>query len=335
MARQDIFSDTAFLEFLELEKKAPELQPKGLNLIGVHVDTRACVDFQYWIEKGVMFLSTGDQSSFLAKSGGFFSFGKKKEPSQTAGCLNTLIQIKKAGEIGDYHFDKAWFMDFPVAAGSIDWCEESGTLYCAEDSGTIHSILPDVNNLMKYSAPTYLKVHTDKINKIIFDEGKKVLYSIGDDRKFKETNLDKKKILNEFEVSSKRPNCMFISKEQRVAYVGDAEGNVKIIDLNRNPPTCVNNIKANSKDSIVSIDVRSNLICCGCAETGKIPVYHLDDPKSSSSQPVLKYTLNGYPGISCVRYWKEKGLVYVGHNNGVLAVFCKYITIQNPFCKLL
>jgi len=281
-----------------------------------------------------MFVGTGDASSFLAKSGGFFSFGKKKEPALSPGCLVSLINGKKnPTDIGEYNFEKAWYMDFQHPAGTLDWCEATGTLLCAEDSGSIHMITPDDSNLMKYSAPIYLKVHSDRVNKIVYDETKKVIYSIGDDRKFKETSMEKKRIVNEFEVSSKRPNCLFVNKEVRVAFVGDGEGNVKIIDLARNPPTCINNIKASTKDAVSCLDVRSNLIFCGCAETGKIPVYFLEDPKSSAAHAVLKYTFVGYPGITCLKYWKEKGLVYVGHSNGVLAVFCKYISITNPFCR--
>jgi WD40 repeat protein len=307
----------------------------GLNLIGKHTDVRACVDLQYWQAKGVMFLGTGDNTSFLAKSGGFFSFGKKKEPAQSPGCLVSLINGKKSPtDIGDYNFERAWFMDFQQPAGTLDWCEATGTLLCAEDSGSIHLITPDDSNLMKYSAPVYLKVHADRVNKIVYDETRKVIYSIGDDRKFKESSLEKKRIINEFEVSSKRPNCLFVNKEVRVAFVGDAEGNVKIIDLARNPPTCINNIKASTKDSVSCLHVRSNLIFCGCAESGKIPVYFLEDPKNSASHAVLKYTFTGYPGITCLKYWKEKGLVYVGHSNGVLSVFCKYISIASPFCTL-
>jgi WD40 repeat protein len=333
-ARKDIFSTSIFLEFLELEAKAPELVIPGLNLIGKHTDTRACVDLQYWQAKGVMFLGTGDSASFLAKSGGFFSFGKKKEPTLSPGCLVSLINGKKnPTDIGEFNFDKAWYMDFQQPAGALDWCESTGTLLCAEDSGSIHLITPDDSNLMKYSAPVYLKVHADRVNKIVYDETKKVIYSIGDDRKFKETSMEKKRIVNEFEVSSKRPNCLFVNKEVRVAFVGDSEGNVKIIDLARNPPTCINNIKASTKDSVSCLHVRSNLIFCGCAESGKIPVYFLEDPKSSSAHAVLKYTFVGYPGITCLKYWKEKGLVYVGHSNGVIAVFCKYISINNPFCR--
>lgn len=335
VVRKDFFSDMTLIEFLELDTRSPELLNQGLNLVGRHTDARPIYDMQYWQEKNVLFVSTGESASLLAKTGGLFSFGKKKEPTKAAGSLVSMINGKKGpGDIGEYNFEKGWCMDFPVPSGPIDWSESTSTLYCGEDSGSIHCISVDADNLIKYSCPTMIKVHASRINKLYYDEGKKTVYSIGDDRKFKETSIEKKKILNEFEVSGKRPNCMFVEKDLRVAYVGDGDGNVKLIDLNRNPPSCINNIKANTKDSVSSIYVRNNLIFCACAETGKIPVYHLEDPKNSSSQAVLKYTFQAYPGVSCIRYWKEKGLLFVGHLNGTLAVFCKYISIAFPFCRL-
>ena len=198
----------------------------------------------------------------------------------------------------------------------------------------MHFIKPDSSNTMKYSEQFFLKVHVDRIVKMYVDEERKLVYSIGEDRKFKVVNIDKKSIHTEFEVSGKRPNCMFVDDEIRVAYVGDSEGNVKIIDLARNPPTCVNNIKVNSKDSVSSIDVCNNLIFSGLHDTGKITVHHLADPKSSACQAALKYTFNGYKGISVVRYMKDRSELYVGHSSGVVSVFNKYATIDHPFCRL-
>ena len=229
-----------------------------------------------------MFLGCGDTKTLLEKTGGLFSFGKKKDLASTTGALLSYLQGKKdAKDIGDWNFEKQWNMNFPVACTALDWSEKLSLLVVGEDSGHLHFIKPDQTNTMKYEEQFFLKVHTDRIVKIFIDSDKKLVYSIGEDRKFKEVSIDKKRINNEFEVSGKRPNCMQIDKDLKVAYVGDSEGNVKIIDLSKNPPTCVNNIKINSKGSVSAIDIGNNLVFSGCSESGKITVHHLAEPKSS------------------------------------------------------
>ena len=53
-----------------------------------------------------------------------------------------------------------------------------------------------------------------------------------------------------------------------------------------------------------------------------------------SCQPSLKFTYIGYKGISCIKFWKERNELWVGHQNGILCVFNKYASIETPFCKL-
>jgi hypothetical protein len=280
VARKDIFSDKSLMEFLELDSRFPEVQNKPLMLVGSHTENRSIMDFQWWPQSKMLFLVVSDLSTFIAKTS-LFSFGKKKETVTTTGSLSGYLQTKKEGEIGDFHFEQQWWMNFPVAATALDWSPKMGIMVCGEDSGTLHFIKPSEADPKKYDELFFLKVHAERITRIIIDEDKKVVYSISEDRKFKETSIDKKRINNEFEVSSKRPNCMYVDKEQKVAYVGDAEGNVKVIDLAKNPPTCVNNIKVNAKDSISCIDVSGTQIFAACEATGKILVYTLSEPKNS------------------------------------------------------
>lgn len=288
--RKDIFSDKTLAEFLELDGRVPEVLAKQPGLLGKHAETRSVMDLQYWAAQKMLFLASSDTTSFLAKSS-IFSFGKKKDPVQTIGALQAFLHGKKdSKDIGDWNFEQQWWMNFPMATTALSWSEASGLLILGEDSGTMHFIKPSDSNSTKYEETFFLKVHTDRIVKIVADEERKLVYSIGEDRKFKETSIDKKRVNIEFEVSGKRPNCMSVDLALRLAYVGDSEGNVKIIDLGKNPPTCINNIKVNSKDHVAGIDISGDgLIYSGCQDTGKITVHHLADPKSSvvSLDPVV------------------------------------------------
>ena len=328
------------MEFLELDSRVPGLLNKGPNLLGKHTETRCILDLHYWSESKMLFLVNADLSNFIQKSG-FFSFGKKKEPAQTPGNIAGYIQGKSdATQIGDSKILQQWWMNYPSAVTKMSWAPKLGLLVVGEDSGMMHFLKPNAGNPLKCEEAFVLKVHGERLSAIEIDEERKQVYSVGEDRKFKVVDIDKKRVGSEFECSGKKINCMFVDKEIRIAYVGDAEGNVKVIDLARNPPTCINNIRVNNKDSIVAIHVTNNLVFSACGDSGKVYVHNLPDPKNSvnpskqTSQPSLKYSFNGYRNISSILYWKERGELYLGTTNGIIAVMNKYASIDYPFCIL-
>lgn len=81
------------MEFLELDMRAPSLLNKGPNLLGKHIETRSIMDLHYWEESKMLFLVNADLSGFIQKSG-LFSFGKKKEPTQTLEISQATTKAK-------------------------------------------------------------------------------------------------------------------------------------------------------------------------------------------------------------------------------------------------
>jgi WD40 repeat protein len=279
--RKDVFSEPSLMEFLELDTKVRSLLMKGPNLVGTHRETRSILDMHYWSEANMLMLVNADLSGFIQKSG-LFSFGKKKEPTQTPGSVAGYCQsLPDDGQSADYNFKQQWWMNYPSASTRAVWSSKHGLLICGEDSGMMHFLKPCATNMLKCDELFVLKVHSDRMTSIAIDEERKLVYSVGEDRKFKVVDIDKKRVSSEFEISGKKVNCMHVDKESRTAYVGDAEGNVKVIDLSKNPPTCTNNIKVASKDSIVALNLVKNQLYSGCAETGKVFIHSLPDPTTS------------------------------------------------------
>ena len=271
------------MEFLELDSKVPSLLVKSPNLLGVHKETRSILDLHYWSEANMLFLVNADLSGFIQKSG-LFSFGKKKEPTQTPGSMAGYCQsMPEDGQACDYNFKQQWWMNYPSASTRAVWSSELEMLICGEDSGMMHFLKPCATNMLKCEELFVVRVHTDRMTAIAIDEQRKLVYSVGEDRKFKVVDIDKKRVSSEFEISGKKVNCMHVDRESRIAYVGDSEGNVKVVDLSKNPPTCTNNIKVITKDSVVAINVVKSQIYSGCAETGKIFIHTLPDLQSSVS----------------------------------------------------
>lgn len=174
-----------------------------------------------------------------------------------------------------------WWLNYPSASTKAAWAPKLGLLVVGEDSGMMHFVKPSPTNSLKCEEAFVLKVHSDRLTAIEIDEDKKLVYSVGEDKKFKVVDIEKKRMNSEFECSGKKINCMHVDKEAKIAYVGDAEGNVKVIDLAKNPPTCVNNIRVNNKDSVIAITLVNGLLFSACAESGKVYVHNVADPKNS------------------------------------------------------
>ena len=284
------------MEFLELDMRVPSLLNKGPNLLGKHTETRSILDLHYWTDTKMLFLVNADLSNFIQKSG-LFSFGKKKEPVQTPGNIaGYMVGKSDAGQIGDYNFMQQWWMNYPSASTKAAWSSQLGLLVAGEDSGMMHFLKPNATNYLKCEESFVLKVHADRLTAIEIDEERKLVYSVGEDRKFKVVDIEKKRINSEFECSGKKVNCMFVDREIKIAYVGDAEGNVKVIDLGKNPATCIHNIRVNNKDTIVAITVTNNLVISACGDSGKVYVHSLPDPRSSvkpcdSERPAISEVL--------------------------------------------
>lgn len=279
MARKDIYSDKTLLEFLELDKKEPDLQVKQFLMVGQHTETRAIMDFAYWDKLKMMFLAVGDFSGMFEK-GGFFGFGKKKEQGETAGTFAGYVQGKgDSKEIGDFHFQRQWWNNFANTCTACDWNEKLELLVCGESTGNLHFIKPNAEDTSKCDSIAVIKVHSDRIVKIIINESKKVVYSISEDRKFKVTNWEKKEITSEFEISSSRPNCMTLDQTSNLIFVGDNDGNAKVIDVAKHPPSCINSVKVKAKDPVVDIDRIGSLMLAASSESGKVSVYQFADPR--------------------------------------------------------
>lgn len=270
------------MEFLELDTRTPALLITGPNLVGKHGESRSIMDIQFITEGKLLVLVNADLSGFIQKSG-LFSFGKKKEAPQTPGNIAGYIQGKTdATQIGDYNFQQQWWMNYPSPATKALWCPKLELLICGEDSGMMHFLKPSLTNTLKCEEAFAIKVHSDRLTALAVDEEKRQAYSVAEDRKFKVIDVDKKRVSSEFEISNKKVTCMHVDTEGRLAFVGDAEGNVKVVDLAKNPPSCICSIKVTSKDSIVSLNLVNKVLYSACAESGKIFVHTIGDVRNAA-----------------------------------------------------
>lgn len=263
----------------------PILLNKAPSLQGCHVETRSILDLHYWKEANMLFLVNATLGNFIQKSG-LFSFGKKKEPVQTPGSVAGYCQSIGDDTNADYGFKQQWWMNYPSPSTRAAWSSKLELLVCGEDSGMMHFLKPYSTNTAKCDELFVIKVHSERMTAIAIDEDRKLVYSVSEDRKFKVVDIEKKRVSSEFEISSKKVNCMHVDIVNRVAYVGDSEGNVKVVDLSKNPPTCANNIKITTKDSVVAVCLVKNQLYSACADTGKVFIHSLSDP-SSAVTPLL------------------------------------------------
>lgn len=283
MQRKDIYSDKSVLEFLEIDGVIPESVVASPLMVGTHSETRAICAFSYFPQLKSLYLSVANRSTFIQKSG-FFSFGKKKEAPETQGALLAYVHGKsEPNQIGDFNLTKKWWVNSTSSMTALEYVESQRLLLVGDESGVLKLIKVFDHSDERFEEIGSSKFHSAAIVDMKFNEDKKVVYTIGEDRRFKQISLEKKLVLNEFEVANKKPTCLRFSRESSLAYVSDSEGNIKIFDTNKNPPICVNSFKGGNKEAVTTFEISGNLIFAACGESGKVGVFLFADPKNSVS----------------------------------------------------
>lgn len=319
---------------MNLEQTLEDQIEKPLALQSFLKINRIPFSIHYELESEKLFVAAGDDVTLATKAKSLFGFGNKKAKEVPNGCISVYHRVeKKDGQVGAFLFDQDWTAPSPGAVSVCCYDKEGNRLLSGDGMGVLHLYGPDSSNSSQYVETHFAKLHEGRVEKAFLDPSTDLIYSIGADRKFKVFSIKKKSVVSEFEVSNKKPTDLLVDTKDGVAYVADLEGNVKIIDIVKSPPSCINNIKV-GKEPISCLDVSNHHIFAGCPESGKIVVNLFKNPRDSSSQATPKYTYKGYNGITTLKYWKSRGELYVGHSNGVLAVFNRHVSTDTPFCRL-
>ena len=282
--RKDVFLNTEFRQFLELEKNAPEVVANDVSIkydykklpLGVR-------SFIVVPNKEIMCVCCSDMNIISRADSMLSNFSfpwEKKKNSQVPLGAAFIYQCKPdPKEI--YTIHKIWAKSFPIQTGVIYW-EDKYEFYCiGNDDGKIHifKAVPKTHYL-KMDIVCELNYHSDRIMGLALDSETFSLYSCSTDKKFYVTDLKSDKFSNILinTNTSGYTNLILDSENHRI-FLTDEEGELSIYSTLIFPPNLVKGLKTSSFSCIraACLDRLNNLFFTGSVN-GLICIMNLGTP---------------------------------------------------------
>jgi WD40 repeat protein len=281
--RKDIFLNTEFRTFLELEKNAPEVIANDVKnkydykklVLGVR-------SFIVVPNREIMCVCCSDMN-IISRADSMisnFTFTKKKDNSHIPLGAAFIYQCKPSKkEI--YTIHKIWAKSFPIQTGVIFW-EDKNEMYCVgNDDGKIHifKAVPKTHYL-KMDTFAELSFHHDRVMGLCLDPETMTLYSCSTDKTFYVTDLKSETFSNILVHTSTSgyTNLIFDAENHRI-FLTNEGGELSIYSTIIYPPNQVNNVKTSSLSCIraIHLDNVNNLLFTGSVN-GQICIMNLGAP---------------------------------------------------------
>eukprot|EP00349_Pseudokeronopsis_sp_Brazil_P009175 CAMPEP_0202961928 /NCGR_PEP_ID=MMETSP1396-20130829/6027_1 /ASSEMBLY_ACC=CAM_ASM_000872 /TAXON_ID= /ORGANISM="Pseudokeronopsis sp., Strain Brazil" /LENGTH=316 /DNA_ID=CAMNT_0049682157 /DNA_START=155 /DNA_END=1105 /DNA_ORIENTATION=- len=283
--RQDMRTDTYFRSFLELDTQIPEsvtYQPvKVAEMNDLNLGGR---DFYYDRELHLMFVAMSDMNitsridAYLTN----FSLPWEKKTANdnyvSVGALSTYKVIVDKDD--NWEFLRMWTVSFPSQTNVLEWCREQETLFVGLDSGKVHIYkVPSKVNYMTYDEQEGIKVHGKRVMGLYYNSSINMLYSIGEDGRFKITDINLKSTV--YEVSPGKSGLKYMVYEQQrgIFILADADGFIYLYNALTNPPELLASIQSQSRSCIRGLTLSDGgyYLFAGASD-GSMSVFEMGKP---------------------------------------------------------
>jgi WD40 repeat protein len=258
---------------------------------------------------------------------------KKTDKDQVllaVGNLEAWIRTKKGTD--KFYYERLYLKTFKSQAICLEFNEKLGLVAVGLDNGVISINLFERNNPHNTSEVFGDKVHSGRVMRILVDERHGLLYSVGEDKYLRVLDLKSKVVVGEVYVSSKKPTEMVIDRASRIAYIADRNGSIVVVNLESNPPRVTQVVKTSSEGTIrgLEADFENKRLYCTCYDDGYIHTFKLFDPKDPEGRIEKASSVKGAPGPRVIRWWAERGELFVGHQGGLISVFNPNLNTTGP-----
>lgn len=147
----------------------------------------------------------------------------------SVGALEAWIQSKSGP--GEYSYDKLWMKNFKSQAICIEWNKQMGVIAVGCDNGTLDILSFDPATPLTFEEVYSEKVHSGRIMSIHIDPIRNLIYTIGEDKYLKSTELRLREITSSCKVSSAKLTCLQVDTVNQIGYISDRKGNIFVYDL--------------------------------------------------------------------------------------------------------
>ncbi len=250
--------------------------------------------------------------------------------------------------IGYFNYEKIFDMGFKFQVISLAWSKEFQQFAVGLDSGDIFVLNYDPTNLKGFSKQmTFLGAHAKRVMRLVFDEKKFVLYSIGEDKKFVTIDLALEAITNKLTLPGGKLTDMIYNKGKNQCYVSDNVNSIYIINLEKKYPELFQKVNAQMKGPIRGLFgfFEHNVFIASSHGDGVIKAFKNPNITDLNSQFNCVLYIQGPMNPRCLYYWAERKELWVGCSKGVVSCYANIDLataqqikdgekpIETPICK--
>eukprot|EP01016_Furgasonia_blochmanni_P016033 TRINITY_DN1907_c0_g2_i1.p1 TRINITY_DN1907_c0_g2~~TRINITY_DN1907_c0_g2_i1.p1 ORF type:complete len:431 (-),score=134.84 TRINITY_DN1907_c0_g2_i1:297-1589(-) len=323
--RLELSPPSFICDYVQLDSHAPEavVNPAKL-LLDMSSFSLGIRDFHYEDDKGLLFVGISDMN-VASRVDSYLTNMKLpwekdlKTTVVTVGAVECYLCTSKT----ELRFDRSWSRTFPSQLICIYWDQSSCSLGVGLDSGQIDVLKVSAElNYIKHNQVLSAKIHAARVMGIYIEYITGYLYSIGEDKRLKVTDIMKNEIVADVAVGNTALAVMVVEKETKRAFIGNRDGAVYIYDINPCPPRLIHSIQVTPKGSIRALDfdnAKNYLFAC-CYEDGNIFIHDLERP---GKERFAKYLAN-LPGKQKVRFVKwtnSRNEIYACNDDGTVTVW--------------
>ena len=282
--RKDIFLNSEFRLFLDLEKNAPEVLANDVKNKYEYKKLPLGVRSFIVVPKREIMLVCCSDMNIISRADSMlsnFSFPWETAPKNHVPLGAAFIYQCKPHKTEIYKIHKIWARSFTIQTGVIYW-EDKNERYCiGNDDGRIHifKAVPNTHYL-KMDKICEFSFHTDRVMGLALDSETSILYSCSTDKTFYVTDLqsdnyDRMVITTG---NSGYTNLIYDPENKRL-FLTNEEGEFSIYSTVAYPPILVKSLMTSSNSCIRAayLDNINKLFFTGSVN-GNINIMNLGEP---------------------------------------------------------
>ena len=325
VTRKDIISNLYFIEFLELEKYAPELTmnlPKMLNEFNdLPLGIR---DFIYLQNEGVIFTICSDMSITSRVDAYITNVNLPwEQKSDTHISVGAFFAFKVKFDIAKgLTYEKVFAKSFPEQTGVVNYDRESNTVNIGLDTGRIifYKLNPD-SCFTEYVPYIDFKPHKARVMGLSYDAKTGYIYSCSTDKKFYITEINYLSNPSEIMEGACGYTSMYHDKKYQRVFMTNEMGMVDVYLTANFPPLLVNSIQTSSEAQLRGFDIDFNKgYIFTTSLSGEISVIDL----SSVGKERLMKEISNFGGdfkLRVVKYHKAANELITGDQEGRIIIW--------------
>jgi len=247
-----------------------------------------------------------------------------EEPDEKAPVdAKAGTEKKETDEVDYFNYIAHSEKNFKAQVISLAWSSELKEIACGLDSGDIYTYSYDPILIAFFQdEKSYIKVHTKRVMKVVFDTELNRLISIGEDKKTCVIDLGKKELISRLELPGGKLTNIVYHQQEHIGVIADRNNSIFVVDYTKKSPDLLRKVNPGVKGPIRGLEAcwEENLLFVSSQADGLIKVFQLENLRASAELSLL-FEIHSVPGARCMFYWRRRKELYVGYEKGVMNVF--------------